>query len=44
MPKSIHIIKKNFKGLTKVERDKQAKDLYSELNEWGSKKFDNKRG
>jgi len=34
MSKSIHITKKNFKGLTKAELDEQAKDPNSEFNEW----------
>ena len=34
MSKSIHITKKNFKGLTKDELDEQAKDPNSELREW----------
>jgi len=37
MSKSIHITKKNFKGLTKTEIDEQALDPSSELNEWGRK-------
>lgn len=37
MSKSIHITKKNFKGLTKAELDEQAQDPNSELREWGRK-------
>ena len=34
MSRSIHITKKNFKGLTKLELDEQAEDPESELREW----------
>jgi len=34
MSKSIHITRKNFKGLTKAEIDEQARDPNSKLNEW----------
>jgi len=34
MSKSIHITKKNFKGLTKAQLDEQAQDPNSELNKW----------
>jgi TfoX/Sxy family transcriptional regulator of competence genes len=34
MSRSIHITKKNFKGLTKKELDEQAEDPNSELREW----------
>jgi hypothetical protein len=37
MSRSIHITKKNFKGLTKKELDEQAEDPNSELREWGRK-------
>jgi hypothetical protein len=37
MSKSIHITKKNFKGLTKTEIDEQAQDPNSELSEWARK-------
>lgn len=37
MSKSIHITRKNFKGLTKAELDEQARDPNSELNEWARK-------
>jgi TfoX/Sxy family transcriptional regulator of competence genes len=37
MSKSIHITKKNFKGLTKAELDEQAQDPNSELTEWARK-------
>lgn len=37
MSKSIHITKKNFKGLTKVELHEQAVDPNSELNQWAQK-------
>ena len=37
MSKSIHITKKNFKGLTKTELDKQAEDPNSELRQWSRK-------
>jgi len=37
MSKSIHITKKNFKGLTKTELDEQAQDTNSELREWARK-------
>ncbi|WP_162628177.1 hypothetical protein [Arcticibacterium luteifluviistationis] len=38
MSKSIHITKKNFKGLTKAELDQQAQDPNSELREWALKR------
>jgi len=38
MSKSIHIIIKNFRGLTKGEIDKQASELDSDLNKWSEKK------
>jgi len=34
MSRSIHITRKNFKGLTKIELDKQLEDPDSELREW----------
>ena len=34
MSRSIHITRKNFKGLTKKELDEQAEDPNSELREW----------
>jgi len=34
MSRSIHITKKNFKGLTKKELDEQAENPNSELREW----------
>jgi hypothetical protein len=37
MSRSIHITKKNFKGLTKKELDEQANDPNSELKQWGRK-------
>jgi len=37
MSKSIHITKKNFKGLTKAELDEQAQDPNSELNQCSQK-------
>ncbi len=37
MSKSIHITKKNFKGLTKTELDVQALDSNSELSQWARK-------
>jgi hypothetical protein len=37
MSKSIHITRKKFKGLTKVELDEQAQDPNSELSEWAKK-------
>jgi len=37
MSRSIHITKKNFKGLTKKELDEQANDPTSELSQWGRK-------
>ena len=37
MSRSIHITKKNFKGLTKKELDEQAEDPNSELREWARK-------
>ena len=37
MSKSIHITKKNFKGLTKTELDEQAEDPNSELRQWSRK-------
>jgi len=38
MSRSIHITRKNFKGLTKIELDKQFEDPDSELREWARKK------
>ena len=37
MSNSIHITKRNFKGLTKRELDEQAVDPNSELRQWGRK-------
>jgi hypothetical protein len=37
MSKSIHITKKNFKGLTKKELDEQAIDPTSKLRQWSRK-------
>ncbi len=37
MSRSIHITKKNFKGLTKSELDEQAEDSNSELRQWARK-------
>lgn len=37
MSRSIHITRKNFKGLTKSEIDEQANDPDSELRQWGKK-------
>lgn len=37
MSRSIHITKKNFKGLSKRELDEQASDPNSELRQWGKK-------
>ena len=37
MSKSIHITKKNFKGLTKSELDEQSEDPNSELRQWARK-------
>ena len=37
MSRSIHVTKRNFKGLTKKELDEQAKDPNSELTEWAKK-------
>lgn len=37
MSRSIHITRKNFKGLTKSEIDEQANDPNSELRKWGKK-------
>jgi hypothetical protein len=37
MSRSIHITRKNFKGLTVKELDEQVKDPHSELKEWGKK-------
>ena len=34
MSKSIHITKKNFKGLSKKELDEQGEDPNSELRQW----------
>ena len=39
MSRSIHITKKNFKGLSKKELDEQANDPNSELKQWGRKKI-----
>lgn len=37
MSRSVHITKKNFKGLTVKEIDEQGNDPASELNEWIAK-------
>jgi hypothetical protein len=37
MSRSIHITRKNFKGLTKSELDEQANDPTSELKQWSEK-------
>jgi hypothetical protein len=37
MSKSIHITRKNFKGLTLKELDEQANDPSSELKQWSVK-------
>jgi len=37
MSRSIHITRKNFKGLTKSELDEQANDTTSELKLWSRK-------
>jgi hypothetical protein len=37
MSRSVHITKRNFKGLTNKELDKQAKDSTSELRQWAKK-------
>lgn len=37
MSRSIHITKKNFKGLTKTEIDEQSNEPNSELRQWGKK-------
>ena len=37
MSRSIHITKKNFKGLTKKELDEQVIDSTSELRQWSRK-------
>ena len=37
MSRSIHITKKNFRGLTKNEIDEQSQDPNSELTEWAKK-------
>ncbi len=38
MSKSIHVTKKNFKGLTKREIDEQVGDPGSDLEQWAKKK------
>ncbi len=43
MSKSIHITKKNFRGLTKSELDEQGQDSNSELNQWAKKSLIKKR-
>ena len=42
MSRSIHVTKKNFKGLTKTEIKDQANDPNSDLTKW-SKKFSIKK-
>jgi len=37
MSRSIHVTKKNFKGLSKKQLDEQAIDPTSELRQWGKK-------
>jgi hypothetical protein len=37
MSGSIHLTKRNFKGLSKSEIDKQATDKDSDLKQWGKK-------
>jgi hypothetical protein len=37
MSRSVHITKKNFKGLTKSEIKEQAIDPTSELKQWAKK-------
>lgn len=37
MSRSIHITKKNLRGLSKAEIDAQAQDPQSELRQWGRK-------
>ena len=37
MSRSIHITKKNFRGLTKKEIEEQAIDPSSELQQWSKK-------
>ena len=37
MSRSIHIIKKNFKGLNKKEIEEQAIDANSDLSQWSKK-------
>ncbi len=37
MSRSIHVTKKNFKGLTKCEIDEQANEPVSDLNQWSEK-------
>lgn len=37
MSRSIHITRKNFKGITKSELEEQAKDAGSELKQWSKK-------
>jgi len=37
MSRSIHITKKNFKGLSKKELNEQAEDPNSELRQWARK-------
>ena len=38
MSRSIHVTRKNFKGLSKSEIDEQAIDSGSDLNQWSKKK------
>jgi hypothetical protein len=37
MSRSIHITRKNFKGLSKKAIDEQANDPHSELSQWATK-------
>ena len=43
MSRSIHVTKKNFKGLTKSEIDEQANEPDSDLNQWSEKSKIKKR-
>jgi hypothetical protein len=38
MSRSIHVTRKNFKGLSKSEINEQADDPTSDLNQWSKKK------
>jgi len=38
MSRSIHVTRKNFKGLTKQEIDEQASTPNSDLDKWAKKK------